>query len=126
MFHVMLCSSLRLRNHGNPMRQEYVPSSCYVMFTFTLCSKFTFMLCHAQVHVMFQVHVQIIHVHVHVMFQVHVQIMHVHVHVMFQIYVIFQVHVHAMFRVTFMLSFSFSLSYASYVMLYVKLCYDYL
>ena len=97
MFHVMLCSSLRSRNHGNPMRQEYVSSSCYVMFTFTLCSKFTFMLCHAQGHVMFQVHVQIMHVHVH-----------------------------AMFQVTFMLSFSFSLSYASYVMLYVKLCYDYL
>ena len=89
--HVMLRSSLRSRNHGNPMRQEYVPSSCYVMFTFTLCSKFTFMLCHAQVHV---------------------QIMHVHVQ--------------AMFQVTFMLSFSFSLSYVSYVMLYVKLCYDYL
>ena len=97
MFHVMLRSSLRSRNHGNPMRQEYVSSSCYVMFTFTLCSKFTFMLCHAQVQV---------------------QIMHVHVHAMFQ--------VHVMFQVTFMLSFSFSLSYASYVMLYVKLCYDYL
>ena len=109
--HVMLCSSLRSRNHGNPMRQEYVSSSCYVMFTFTLCSKFTFMLCHAQVHV------QIMHVHVHVMFQVHV-IFQVHVHAMFQ--------VHVMFQVTFMLSFSFSLSYASYVMLYVKLCYDYL
>ena len=117
MFHVMLRSSLRSRNHGNPMRQEYVSSSCYVMFTFTLCSKFTFMLCHAQVHVMFQVHVQIMHVHVHVMFQVHV-IFQVHVHAMFQ--------VHVMFQVTFMLSFSFSLSYASYVMLYVKLCYDYL
>ena len=95
--HVMLRSSLRSRNHGNPMRQEYVSSSCYVMFTFTLCSKFTFMLCHAQVQV---------------------QIMHVHVYAMFQ--------VHVMFQVTFMLSFSFSLSYASYVMLYVKLCYDYL
>ena len=102
--HVMLCSSLRSRNHGDPMRQEYVSSSCYVMFTFTLCSKFIFMLCHAQVHVLFQVHVQIMHVHVHV---------------------IFQAHVHAMFQVTFMLNFSFSLSYASYIMLYVKLCYDY-
>ena len=105
MFHVMLYSSLRSRNHGNPMRQEYVPSSCYVMFTFTLCSKFTFMLCHAQVQV---------------------QIMHVHVHAMFQVHVMFQAHIHVMFQVTFMLSFSFSLSYASYVMLYVKLCYDYL
>ena len=105
MFHVMLCSSLRSRNHGNPMRQKYVLSSCYVMFTFTLCSKFTFMLCHAQVQV---------------------QIMHVHVNAMFQVHVMFQAHIHVMFQVTFMLSFSFNLSYTSYVMLYVKLCYDYL
>ena len=62
MFHVMLCSSLRSCNHGNPMRQEYVASLCYVMFQVHIY------VCYAQVHLIFQVHVQIMHVHVHVMF----------------------------------------------------------
>ena len=57
-----------------------------------LCSKFTFMLCYAQVHV------QIMHVHVYIMFQVHV-IFQVHVHTMFQVHVMFQVYVHAMLLV---------------------------